>query len=223
MHHVKQITEERYIISLVVQLLNLPKLSIFYNRFTTWDYLSTILLFATIRSGTKCLQTVVITISGSGVEIFRIARPTWWRHQVEIFSALLYLCVGNSSVNVEFPAHRPVTRGVDVYLICAPIHGWVNNGEAGDLRRYRAQYEVIVVNTLTADIFSNGSEYIRQANICLPRETSSVFGILVTVYCRIEIVFKVIAIIAATYGMWITVYVEIIASSNYSSMSSFFY
>ena len=29
-------------------------------------------------------------------------------------------------------------------LICARINGWVNNREAGDLRRYRAHYDVIV-------------------------------------------------------------------------------
>ena len=31
-------------------------------------------------------------------------------------------------------------------LICARINGWVNNREAGDLRRYRAHYDVIVMN-----------------------------------------------------------------------------
>ena len=31
-------------------------------------------------------------------------------------------------------------------LIWAPINGWVNNGEAGDLRRHRAHYDVIVMN-----------------------------------------------------------------------------
>ena len=30
-------------------------------------------------------------------------------------------------------------------LICARINGLVNNGEAGDLRRYRAFYDVIVI------------------------------------------------------------------------------
>ena len=30
-------------------------------------------------------------------------------------------------------------------LICARINGWVNNHEAGDLRRYRAHYDVIVM------------------------------------------------------------------------------
>ena len=32
-------------------------------------------------------------------------------------------------------------------LICAWINRWVNNGEAGDLRRYRAHYDVIVMLT----------------------------------------------------------------------------
>ena len=30
-------------------------------------------------------------------------------------------------------------------LICARINGWVNNGGAGDLRRYRTYYDVIVM------------------------------------------------------------------------------
>ena len=183
-------------------------------------------------------------------------RRIWWRHQMEIFSALLVLCAGNSSVTGEFPAQRPVTRSFDVFfdlhlnkrlskqswdrwfetpsrslwrhrneislgqsktstaatmvtshvtnyltymlssivliwvrwplwiflnmmtssngnifrvtghlcgprwiphikgqwrgalmfsLICIWISGWVNNGEAGDLRRYRAHYDVTVM------------------------------------------------------------------------------
>ena len=40
----------------------------------------------------------------------------WWRHQMEIFSALLALCVRNSPVTGEFPAQRPVTRSFDVVI-----------------------------------------------------------------------------------------------------------
>ena len=43
------------------------------------------------------------------------------------------------------PSKRPVTRLFDVSLICACINGWVNNREAGDLRRHRARYDVTVV------------------------------------------------------------------------------
>ena len=35
---------------------------------------------------------------------------SWWLHQMETFSALLAICVGNSSVTGEFPAQRPVMR-----------------------------------------------------------------------------------------------------------------
>ena len=73
------------------------------------------------------------------------SRP-WWRHQMKTFSALLALCAGNSPVPGEFPAQRPVTRSFDVSLICARINGWVNNGEAGDLRRHRVHYDVIVMH-----------------------------------------------------------------------------
>ena len=38
----------------------------------------------------------------------------WWRHQMEIFSALLAICAGNSPITGEFPAQRPVSRSFDV-------------------------------------------------------------------------------------------------------------
>ena len=41
---------------------------------------------------------------------------TWWRHQMETFSALLAIFAGNSPVTGEFPAQRPVTRSFDVFL-----------------------------------------------------------------------------------------------------------
>ena len=43
-------------------------------------------------------------------------RCTWWRHQMETFSALLAICVENSPVSGEFPAQRPVTRSFDVFF-----------------------------------------------------------------------------------------------------------
>ena len=42
--------------------------------------------------------------------------------------------------------HKGQWRGALMFsLICARINGWVNNGEAGDLRRHRAHYDVIVM------------------------------------------------------------------------------
>ena len=55
------------------------------------------------KSGLLDLEYVFSTIS-------------WWRHQIATFSALLALCVGNSAVTGEFPSHRPVMRGFDVFF-----------------------------------------------------------------------------------------------------------
>ena len=41
---------------------------------------------------------------------------SWWRHQMETFSALLAICAGNSPVSGQFPAQRPVTRSFDIFL-----------------------------------------------------------------------------------------------------------
>ena len=41
---------------------------------------------------------------------------TWWRHQIETFSALLAICAGNSPIPGEFPAQKPVTRSFDVFF-----------------------------------------------------------------------------------------------------------
>ena len=39
---------------------------------------------------------------------------------MEQFSALLAICAGNSPVNSEFPAQRPVTRSFDVFFDLRP-------------------------------------------------------------------------------------------------------
>ena len=45
---------------------------------------------------------------------------SWWRHQMETFSALLAICAGNSSVTGEFPSQRPVTQNFDVLFLYTP-------------------------------------------------------------------------------------------------------
>ena len=60
-------------------------------------------------------------------------------------SALLAICAGNSPGPSEFPTQRPVTGAMMFSLTSAWINGWVNNLEAGDLRRNRAHYDVTVM------------------------------------------------------------------------------
>ena len=46
----------------------------------------------------------------------REVSTSWWRHQMETFSALLALCAGNSPATGEFPAKRPVTRSFYFFI-----------------------------------------------------------------------------------------------------------
>ena len=70
---------------------------------------------------------------------------SWWRHQMEPFSAWLAQCAGISLVPVNSP-HKGQWRGAFMFsLIYAWINDWVNNREAGDLRRQRGHYDVIVM------------------------------------------------------------------------------
>ena len=46
----------------------------------------------------------------------------------------------------EFPAQRPVTQSFDVFFDLPWINDWVNNREAGELRRHRGHYDVNVMD-----------------------------------------------------------------------------
>ena len=55
--------------------------------------------------------------------------------------------------------HKGRWRGALMFsLICTRINGWVNNGEAGDLRRHLVHYNVTVMHSASA------SAYLRQYN-----------------------------------------------------------
>ena len=56
------------------------------------------------------------------------------------------------------------------YLICSWINSWVNNREAGDLRRHPAHYDVIVMDPTNADLLPRDEKChlhnIGQAQMC---------------------------------------------------------
>ena len=75
----------------------------------------------------------------------------------------------------HFPRYWPFVRGIHrspvnsphkgqwrgalmIFLICAFINGWIHNREAGDLRRHRVHYDVIVM-TCSIDV-NNASQVI---------------------------------------------------------------
>ena len=66
--------------------------------------------------------------------------PRYWPFEREIH---------RSPVNSP---HKGQWRGaLMISLICVWINGWVNNREAGDLRRYRAHFDVTVMGSLSDD------------------------------------------------------------------------
>ena len=67
-------------------------------------------------------------MTSSNGDIFRVTGPLW----------------GNLPMTGKFPSQKPVTRAL-VSLISAWTNGWVNNRDAGDLRRHRSQYDVTVM------------------------------------------------------------------------------
>ena len=67
---------------------------------------------------------------------------------METFSVLLAFCAENS------PAHKGQWRGALMFsLICTWINSWVNNPEAGDLRRHRTHCDVSVMSHLCMTVF----------------------------------------------------------------------
>ena len=76
---------------------------------------------------------------------FICSSVSWWRHQMETFSALLALVRGiqRSQVNSPHKGHWPAAFMFS--LICTWTNGWVNNQDAGDLRRHRAHCDVTIM------------------------------------------------------------------------------
>ena len=93
--------------------------------------------------GTQSCSPIPATHFEIGYQWQRHVSP-WWRHQMETFSALLALCVGNSPVTGESP-HKGQWRGALISsLICVWTNGWVNNRNFGDFWSHRANYDVTV-------------------------------------------------------------------------------
>ena len=94
------------------------------------------------------------SLSGRSLQPTLVTNRSLWRHQMETFATI---CVGNSPVKLPLYKYhrRPSTvnsphkgqwRGaLMLSLICAWINDWVNNGEAGDLIRHRAHYDVTIM------------------------------------------------------------------------------
>ena len=74
-------------------------------------------------------------------------KTPWWRHQMETFLRYCPFVRGIHRSQLNSP-HKGQWGGALMFsLIYAWINVWVNNREAGDLRRHRAHYDVILMLT----------------------------------------------------------------------------
>ena len=100
---------------------------------------------------------------------FRRHNATWWRNQMETFSALLALCVGNSPVTGEFPLQRPVTQSFRVFFDLRLNKRLSIQSRRGELGRLRTHYDVTVMSscgvTVTYICLIN-TETKRKSHIC---------------------------------------------------------
>ena len=93
----------------------------------------------------------------------------FWRNCVHLTRVVRYSSHDDVIKWKHFPRYRPFVRGIHrspvnsphkgqwrgalmFSLICVWINGWVNDGEAGDLRRYCAHYDVIVMLCMVSGI-----------------------------------------------------------------------
>ena len=53
--------------------------------------------------------------------------------------------LNDHSINVRRNAVAQISKSLMFSLICAWTNGWVNNRDAGHLRRHRAHYDVIIM------------------------------------------------------------------------------
>ena len=87
----------------------------------------------------------------------RIWENSRWRHQMETFPRNWPFVLGIRRSPVNSP-HKSQWCGALMFsFICARMNGWVNNREAGYLRRHRAHYDVTV---MWADWKTSGKRHL---------------------------------------------------------------
>ena len=80
------------------------------------------------------------------VYALRVWFESWKCHQMETFSALLVISARNPPITGEFPTQRPVTRSFAVFFDLRLNERLSKQGEAGDFKRHRSHYDVIVMD-----------------------------------------------------------------------------
>ena len=102
-------------------------------------------------------------------DLFQIKAASLMGHMMTSSNGNIFRVTGHLCGEFTGPRWIPLTKASDTELWCflwAWINCWVNNREAGDLRRYRAHYDVIVMNGFNQNglISSTNTEAETQRN-----------------------------------------------------------
>ena len=107
-----------------------------------------LLLYFSQKKALVNVQILLVYVAGElGIHAMRV------KYNVQLHDDVIkwkhFLCYWPFVRGIQRPPvnspHKGQWRGALMFsFICVWINGWVNNREAGDLRRYRAHYDVIV-------------------------------------------------------------------------------
>ena len=145
-------------------------ISIFYSKVTEDNSVFSIVVHRWVWPARRCHSLIVsatqekhLSVSASQLALYDVMKlkhfPRYWPFVWGIH---------RSPVNSP---HKGQWRGALMFsLICVWINGWANNREAGDLRRHRAHYDVIVM--LTKRDHGSGSNgplwhVLRASSVCV--------------------------------------------------------
>ena len=97
-----------------IYFTNLCGLFITWKHIVIWWKLYGITVTSHKSHGSQIVDRATVSSTACSGWQQRKYLSSWWRHQMEIFSALLVICAGNSPVPGEFPA--PVTWSFEVFF-----------------------------------------------------------------------------------------------------------
>ena len=130
-------------------LFNAQRVKHFYVTRLHADTMYVLLMHSTLSSSNVIWFVYTLkTESSHEATVVVTGAPCCWFSMMTSSNGNIFRVTG--PLCGEFTGHRwiPLTKANDAELWCflwSAINDWVNNREAGDLRRYHAHYDVIVM------------------------------------------------------------------------------
>ena len=145
-------------------------LNLYSSKLTCWKPLGLLESLAPKKTMTCLYNQHCYDVSGCNTFIINIHPQGWYNHVLSLANISVtlwwhFICIWHQDVVIKwkhFPRYWPFVRGIHrspvnsphkgqwrgAYmssLICTWMNDWINNCEAGDLRRHRAHYGVTVM------------------------------------------------------------------------------